>query len=156
MKFITLIGLLLASIAHSQTYDFSALVNQMAFSGSFTYYQGTMEEVNISNGFDGAAFHDGTANGNQIVFQTGNEFLSFFTGPDYVGSSSTSFTPTGLVLNTPSALYQCGNGVVNCSASLGIHSVSAQAPEICGKDLAGSLTLLGVGLFVVHSFRGKR
>lgn len=150
MKLIALLGLFLASIAHSQTYDFSALVNQMAFSGSFTYYQGIMENVNVSNGFDGTPFHDGTANGNQIVFQTGNEFLSFFTGPDYVGSSSTSFTPTGLVLNTPSALYQCGNGVVTCTASLGLQ---ASAPEIGGGELVGSLTLLGFALIIVRSFK---
>lgn len=155
-----LLGMLLASLAYPQSYDVSAQVNQMLFSGSFDYYQGILENVNVSNGFDGATFHDGTANGNQIVFNAGNDFLSFYTGPDYVGSSATSFTPNNIALTTGSAVYQCGNGVVTCSAAMGIHgtvvSGATAAPEISGGDMIESLTLLALALFVVHAFRWKK
>lgn len=143
-----LVTLLWVSTCQAQTYTVTVNINPagldpsgaMTFTGTFTYFGGILENVNVSNPYSGGPLTDGFQAGNdQVTLDNGKIFLSFYIEGGTLGSNSTSFYPYNITLNTagvdtdneagavdqdggftppePNELT-CGTGTVVCSASL--------------------------------------
>lgn len=100
-------------------YEFHATIGQMAFDGTFTYYQGILESVNVSDGFNNTVFTDAFTSGSMVTFDDGTVFLTFWTSGGGLGTQETILNVFNLNLNEGGNdhVVVCGSKVA-CTASL--------------------------------------
>lgn len=100
-------------------YEFHATIGQMAFDGTFTYYQGILESVNVSDGFNNSVFTDAFTSGSMVTFDDGTVFLTFWTSGGGLGTQETILNVFNLNLNEGGNdhVVVCGSKVA-CTASL--------------------------------------
>jgi hypothetical protein len=164
----TIILLLLSGVASAQTYDISGFVGPETFAGAFTYSNGVLTSINVSDGWGSGTFTLGSAGGDSITLVNW-----FGQNPNAPGQSITE-PPAYLTLTLSAPLGSSNVSIINADYAGGVGNVTDDfacgqatygAPFTCGGTVAtaapemdaataiAALTFLFGGLMVLRSPR---